>query len=89
MKKNRREDHPNAPGPAIDGNAPEVLAAGDGAETMMKALVLSVRVFGVTAVQVHQAEQQCAGLAEVVAVLEEVLTDAQKQDARVRPSLEV
>ena len=55
----------------------------------MKTLVISVRVFGVTAAQVHQAEQQCAGLAEVVAVLLEVLTDAQKQDARVRPLLEV
>ena len=56
---------------------------------MREALVLSVRVFGVTAAQVHQAEQQCAGRAEVVAVLVEVLTEAQKQDARVRPALEV
>ena len=59
------------------------------AETMKEALVLSVRVFGVSAAQVHQAEQQCAGRTEVVAVLEEVLTGAQKQDERVRPALEV
>ena len=37
----------------------------------------------------HQAEQQCAGRAQVVAVLAEVLTGAQRQDARVRPALEV
>ena len=55
----------------------------------MKALVHSVRVFGVTAAQVHQAEQQCAERGEVVTVLEEVLTFPQKQDERVRPALEV
>ena len=59
------------------------------AETMQEALVLSVRVFGVTAAQVHQAEQQCAERGEVVTVLEEVLTFPQKQDERVRPALEV
>ena len=55
----------------------------------MEALVLSVQVFGVSAAQVYQAEQQCAGRAEVVAVLAAVLTGAQRQDARVRPALEV
>ena len=59
------------------------------AETMQEALVLSLRVFGVTAAQVHQAEQQCAERGEVVTVLEEVLTFPQKQDERVRPALEV
>ena len=54
----------------------------------MKALVIYVRVFGVTAAQVHQAEQQCAGRAEVVGVLLKVLLVTQKQDARVRPLLE-
>ena len=88
-KKKRWKNHPHAPGPAIDGNAPEVLAASDGAETMREALVLSVRLFGVTAAQVYEAENQCCGRAELVAVLAAVLTGAQKQDERVRPALEV
>jgi hypothetical protein len=80
-------------GPAINERISESAKRGHESqhreETMREALVLSVRVFGVTAAQVHQAEQQCAGRAEVVAVLVEVLTEAQKQDARVRPALEV
>ena len=88
-KKKRWKNHPHAPGPAIDGNAPEVLAASDSAETMREALVLSVRLFGVTAAQVYEAENQCCGRAELVAVLAAVLTGAQKQDERMRPALEV
>ena len=88
-KKKRWKNHPHAPGPAIDGNAPEVLAASDSEEIMREALVFSVRLFGVTAAQVYEAEHQCCGRAELVAVLAAVLTGAQKQDERVRPALEV
>jgi len=68
---------------------PDQQAASDGEETMREALVFSVRLFGVTAAQVYEAEHQCCRRAELVAVLAAVLTGAQKQDERVRPALEV